>query len=322
MIKDTDKISVEVLRNSIHPTLLFSFKLSIRKDFELPIFGGGYLETSDRKRIAEVTSAGDNQMMLPLSLGNKLNHHEVVQISNEKHEIIFKVICQLDEFALSFLEKERHRNSKMEMHLFLTVQFLVLNSDIFFMRNFDDSNCKRIPAIESQLYPVSYQLVIPESRWIQEFAEPLGIGKFLLLELRLYENKSEDKIWAEAIKRSYNHVETMEKLIKQANWHGAIEKARRIAENFQFKYSEGVLVEQPNGKAELKKLFAQSHASDEAFDSFYATIKGIFEFASKFIHDKNKKGEYFTPPKPQEEDAYFVFATCVSLVNLISAKIK
>jgi hypothetical protein len=62
---------------------------------------------------------------------------------------------------------------------------------------------------------------------------------------------------------------------------------------------------------------------DSGLDDFVKSIWHIHDFASKFIHDNDKKGQNLNPiPHPQKEDAYFMYLWTMGFINLLNEKVK
>ena len=164
--------------------------------------------------------------------------------------------------------------------------------------------------------------IIPQSSWIQEYSESLKIGKFLILELNIPENDNIKHDWSEEINRAINNLLRVEAFIKEGKWYDAIESSRKISELFKFKINDGRNKIDPVKKEKLKELFTNANLSNSGFDELCSLIENLFNFISKFEHEKDVQGNWLPTPVPQKEDAYFVYSISVALVNMISNKIK
>jgi hypothetical protein len=62
--------------------------------------------------------------------------------------------------------------------------------------------------------------------------------------------------------------------------------------------------------------------SEVGFQHLLNSIYNLFEFISKYIHDKDQQQQLNPTPIPLKEDAYFAFALSVGLLNIIGKKIS
>ncbi len=70
-----------------------------------------------------------------------------------------------------------------------------------------------------------------------------------------------------------------------------------------------------------KLMFADGH-SIEGVENLHTAIWQLFEFTSKYVHEKDKTGNLKPPLVTSKEDAYFAFSICVGLLNLLGRKIS
>jgi hypothetical protein len=109
----------------------------------------------------------------------------------------------------------------------------------------------------------------------------------------------------------------METLLSEGKWEKVMETSRKIWDTFKL-YKENTKL-----KEDFKELFEKNNYSDSGLEDFIKSIWHIHDFASKFIHDNDKKGESLNPiPQPQKEDAYFMYLWTMGFVNLINEKVK
>ena len=73
---------------------------------------------------------------------------------------------------------------------------------------------------------------------------------------------------------------------------------------------------------ELTKLFTEEQHSQEGIQNLIDGIWKFFEYNSKFIHDRDKKGNLNSIPIATKEDAYFIYALGVGLLNVIGKKLS
>jgi len=162
---------------------------------------------------------------------------------------------------------------------------------------------------------------IKQSDWIKNYTAHLGIGNFLLLELEIPEKEKVPEAWIELYERVYFRLNDMKHSIQHGDWQKTLEiAARQFFEDLKF---DERFKKHREFKNELRDLFFQDQHSEQGFHEFYSGILNFFNYTSKFIHDRsNKTGELNKRPIPTKEDAYFVYALGIGLLNIIGKKLN
>ena len=72
----------------------------------------------------------------------------------------------------------------------------------------------------------------------------------------------------------------------------------------------------------IKSLLIEKQGySEEAASALTAGIGSLFDYGSKFVK-KTKRGELLPKINAEKEDAYLIYSLSVSLVNLLTQKIR
>lgn len=146
--------------------------------------------------------------------------------------------------------------------------------------------------------------------WLQDFAPKLGLGKFIVAELPIPTSITINGEFTERLNKAMEALRKMESKIQEGEWTEAVEKCRPVVELIR--------------DEEMIKLILGKHGyNEDAANSLYASIKGLFEFSSKFHHKVDKDHKTLLPiTQAEKEDAYFAYSTSIALVNLITQKIN
>lgn len=153
-------------------------------------------------------------------------------------------------------------------------------------------------------------LTIYSSQWTTDYAPAFGIGRFFTVELpdpRPAKPPSETSFGGR-LTRAVAALDKMERDVRAGHWTDCVEDSRPVME----------LLQTPS---EVKALLLADGLSEPAADELLKVIDGEFYFASKFIHELTTNKKDLSPPlTAKKEDAYFVYATAVSIVNLLGRK--
>lgn len=322
--------NVTVDKKKLHPTLSVMLFVRYERQIEMPIFTGGRMMTEDG---IVVGYAQDDHAVGYGAFISALDGNETAILersANRYAEQKFILNVPLDAKAIDHIEKIRERNKGKNVVLNFVFGFNVFQIEHNFKEKMKgmmavkirtgEPHLEAVPVLKMNCMLLNLEHSISQSQWIQNFCEGLGIGKFLLLEMRIPQVNNLHTDWKELIERACDRLEKIEVLIQKGEWYEAIEKSRKIAELFLHKEKKSV--QESVNKEKLRQLFVDANLTDKAFENFCNIIFHLFEYVSKFQHEKDHDGSYLLTPTPNREDAYFVYGLCVNLVNLISNKIK
>lgn len=165
------------------------------------------------------------------------------------------------------------------------------------------------------------QYKISQSDWINSYAKLLGIGNYLLLELNIPSKHEVEEPWSDLYDRLRLRLSEIEIANREGDWQKAMIASRQFYENLDFK--EKRLKKDKEFRDAFQELFVKDKHSLEGFQNFMTGINSFFNFTSKYFHDKDNKDGSFNPvPNPTKEDAYFVYALALGLLNIIGRKLK
>ena len=160
---------------------------------------------------------------------------------------------------------------------------------------------------------------IEQSKWVRDYAPSLKIGNFLLLELQLPEDKEISDFWHTLYSTLVFNLQDMQKNLRQGEWQQVMESARKFFEAAKI----GDKKKSGNEKMrnELDKLLKKNQHDNEGIENLHDAIWKLYEFISKYIHEKDKDGNFKPRPIAGKADAYFGYCLAVGLLNLIGSKV-
>ena len=109
----------------------------------------------------------------------------------------------------------------------------------------------------------------------------------------------------------------MRDALQNGDWEKTIYISRQFIEGLKFNTRKE---KERKFKDEFKKLFINDNFTEQGFNEFYNGINAFFNYTSKYYHDKNKIGELNSVPTPTKEDAYFLYALAIGLLNIVGKK--
>lgn len=163
--------------------------------------------------------------------------------------------------------------------------------------------------VSVKTYRTSLQPRIASSDWTHEFAPKFGLGKFAVFELPQPEILGTGSV-QERVRLAIDAARSAEDELRAGRWPAACEALRKVWEVIR-------------KDSDLEKLLVKSGYSTAAAQSFDEAVGKLFDFSSKFMHLTDKSGNPVPPQvKAEKEDAYLLFATAMSLLNLIAQKAR
>jgi hypothetical protein len=304
------KVDFNVDEQSIDPRFQFRVDFEYYENQEAPITFTGFLKSIDGKKIATVDCEQDNyntynNMGIPTV--DRVKNIEVNRNNKSRYSRIFS--AQISKQSIDYLERQRLSRPSKNVILNLELEIITLK--------FDNSEKRELKIDRQQS---TNQIEIEQSTWLKKFSSRFGIGEFLIIEFSKQNIKVGEKgkkAWVEKLDRAQTRLSEMETLLSEGKWEKVMETSRKIWDTFKL-YKENTKL-----KEDFKELFEKNNYSDSGLEDFIKSIWHIHDFASKFIHDNDKKGESLNPiPQPQKEDAYFMYLWTMGFVNLINEKVK
>jgi hypothetical protein len=304
------KVDFNVDEQSIDSRFLFRVDFEYYENQEAPITFTGFLKSIDGKKIATIDCDFDNYnpySNIGIPTVDKVRNIEVNRNNKSRYSRNFS--AGVSKQSIDYLEKQRLERPSKNVILNLELEIITLK--------FDNSE-KRELKIER--YPRTNQIEIEQSTWLKKYSSKFGIGEFLIIEFSKQNIKVKEKAkktWVDKLERAQTRLGEMETHLSEGKWEKVMETSRKIWDTFKL-YKENTKL-----KEDFKELFDKNNYSDSGLEDFIKSIWHIHDFASKFIHDNDKKGENLNPiPQPQKEDAYFMYLWTMGFINLINEKVK
>jgi len=263
-----------------------------------------------------------------------------------------KIISQLtprinyssDEIIMKYISSEQYNeNSSKAKHNKFSIQLIAELTDqkIEYITQIRESNANKSIEFTFRLYINTIKLqtnskeqgelfriktdecvdrvIINQEKWINSFSAPLGIGDYYLVELRRPSLAVNNKKWSSMISNIDENLSSMKYQLQYGDWQRTIEISRMFFENIR------IGDKRPGNqqfKIEFTNVLLGLQYDQQGVDSLFDAIRQMFEFTSKFIHEKDKQGNYKPRPIAKKEDAYFVYSLAVNLSNMMFEKIE
>ena len=247
----------------------------------------------------------------------------------------------LDQKALDHIENRRNHNPKKDVEFYIFIRMEILKTFIHLAdNNFLGLGTKETTQtnpnvnilvtsserkinhsnriLQTEIYQEKIPVKISSSDWVSDFQSNLGIGKFLVVEVRdlrdQYNKSSNTDIEEQEFKRkldnSYDILEIMNQKLCEGRWNEVIEEARKIWEL----YYKG-------NSTFLKNIMITTTSLDEnTFNNFQIGISHFFQYFSNLHHSMDKgnvKTKIFSGDK---EDAYAAYMISTSFINILANK--
>lgn len=335
--------SIKVVKSSVVPAIKLNFTVNINY-YEIPLKLTVQLYSEDNKFLANLEQ-----------INNDFNTRHIFPVlvmgkppSIVKEDYTYEMIAVLNKQVINYIEEIREKNKKNDVvfNVKATMEYLETDINIEYLEEQQTSNQnikaiiryeQRIggkPPINILTSPGSLftyhkcklsgiTIAIPSSDWRHDFQEPLGIGRFMAIEIpeldpedsNIKNIPSDIKILVDRISNSKNILKCMEKYINEGEWGRVIEESRKFFEL----YDKDV-------KRKIKEMIINSTGiSYDSATKFTTGIDNLFSYSSALHHSVSKEGndsEVNTAFTGGKEDAYLIFNLCASILNLVSNKVS
>lgn len=336
--------------NSIEP----AFRIIVKKDYELKkgsiIHVSGLLLSEDNKILSQVIDARESTVTssYPINIGDIIAQGTSTDEElNRKREQEISLIAFLTRETVNYLETIRERNPKKDviLTLRLKVRRLVPNAlvtplyekqpleytlnqkraetIIVYEQNPQySSNRKNLWVISGDTSPKFLKVEddieeiklkpIASSDWIHDYCPSFNIGKYMIIEVPLVETIVGTGELIERITDATKSLDKMREGLMACEWNRVIEDSRGVFELFR-KY----------GATWVKDILIRDGYTDMAATDLVKAIDNVFDYSSKFHHRTDVGGKTIMPEvKASKEDAYLIYTTAMSLVNLLARKTR
>ncbi len=314
--------------NFLKPTLLIDLEIEYYSSYEIFTSITGYLGIENGKKICEVKEKSNshnyNRNRQTLNFRNDVPD----TFNNSKDRMSFQLIGSLDYESIHHIESIRLKNLDKSINFYLILDITkIYQTD---KRRLDLVGAFNTAAISQEIENYHANYAIAQSDWVQKFSSPLGIGKYILVQLKTleaedlrerFQNSPYETIRVnlfEKYERIVKRLHHMEDKIKSGEWDLVLRYSREVFELLKLGDPQK---RDPQVEADLKNLFKLRNGSEVGFDEFYKGILELFKYSSKFVHELDPSLQLHDKPNARSEDAYLAYSLCISLVNLIVAKI-
>ncbi|MES2395495.1 MAG: hypothetical protein V4549_05810 [Bacteroidota bacterium] len=302
--------TVEVDTKSITPTLLITAKIDYYSLLEAPLSISGKLNAGDGKTVAlihEVHASNDDRIDIGiLSIADK----QIVESKGTRDKYTVNLSSELSPKAIEHIElwREKDPEKAVRFNFEMVVKALEIHPE-----------GNKPTRLRVKISRENGYFVIKQSDWVRRYSPLLGIGNFILLELEIPNKYEVSAEWAQLYDRLFKRLNEIEEGIRQGDWQKAMDRSRQFFE--AIKIGDGKAGHKEFEEA-LKQLFVKDHHSQDGIQNLLNSIWQFFEYNSKFIHDKDKKGNLTQIPIATKEDSYLAYSFGVGLLNIIGKKIK
>lgn len=298
--------------NSSIPALVIYFEMHYMDSEEAPISVSGRMLTDD---LCVVSNLTENYIVKGTSYELNSKESAMSGINKPVREAKwgFHITAPLSKESISHIEqiREKDNDKAVNLNFDLVVKYLLTKNKLTPIQSQTllTLNVSRLKSI----------LRIDQPTWLKTCAPYFEIGNFLLLELRIPDKVLVDDFWSELYQRLVVNINEMERYIRDGDWENVLRSSRRFYDNIKFGDSKLGHIE---FKEKFQKLMLADGHTLEGINNLFDGIWQLFEFTSKYVHDKDKAGNLKPSVVTGKEDAYFAFIICVGLLNLLGRKIS
>lgn len=304
--------TVSVDGQALSPTLVVQAELEFAYKLVVPISISGRLLSTDERVLAYLNECQinyENRFDLAVLSGEDRAKHQRERASIYSASL---TAC-LSPVAIEHLERQRDLDGEKAVRL--NVEYVVKYIDV---------KAEKVIGVGDNILGFHVKqsrnrVTISQSDWINKYANYLGVGNVLLLELQLPNDLKVNAFWKELYDILAQNVKEMENCLRSGDWFKTMICARRFYENAKIGDGKEIHNEFKN---EFMKLMIKDQHNEEGCDNLLKGIWQFFEFISKYSHEKDKKGNIKPIPIAKKEDAYFAYTASVGLLNLLGSKLN
>jgi len=308
---------IDVDTQSVQPALGISIELEYTADIEAPVCIGGRLMCSGKV----ISYISEYQMHSDAYIGLRVFNAETSQAhvnSGSKFRSFYRprLTALLSHQAVQFLDEARERHPEKSVDLY--IEFLVKSMTLPFKLPPNGVIQNEVLFAEVLVTRPAEHFTIKQSDWVNKYTEYLGIGKFILVELNI-PNTGVPKFWRSLYEKLVENLRSIEQCLKAGQWQEAMFYLRKYYENVK------IGDDKPGHqkfRSEFDKLMRDDQHGEEGIKNLYHALWQLFEFMSKYVHDKDRQGNLNVLPIAYKEDAYLGYSLAVGLLNFIGRKLN
>ncbi len=307
-------VALDVDSKSINPTLLVTCEFEYFSNWETPVSVSGELLLSDNRRATQMIW---NHLQRSLNTKLTFPNNEVQrairdQPDDNKNSIKVILSAELSPRVIDQIELLRAKDPEKAARFSANISFTSIRSET------TQRNNENEPRLGLEVGNSTFSLVSSQGEWVRKFSEPLGIGKFLLVELRLMDHMDLPKEWKEVFQHAQARLVEMEEYLRHGAWLDVISRGRMAFEAikvFDDKIENAAL------KTEFDAALLASNHDTDGISDLDKGVKGIYHYASKFVHARSKTGILKPNPIATKEDAYLMYSLCLNILNMVGSKL-
>jgi hypothetical protein len=170
--------------------------------------------------------------------------------------------------------------------------------------------------LHCELRRLRKSFTIKSSDWVNDFQEPLGLGRFLIIEvptpklnaLDMATLSGEERDFIDRLNKAYETIKEMELELRNGDWGNVVMKLRNI-ELFKVNVTKFI-----------KKMISDTTSIEEDKAGELTTaIEKLRQYASDLHHvvSSGKVKDVYTGGK---EDAYLAYLLVASITNVLTRK--
>jgi hypothetical protein len=318
--------NVVAVEKAVTPTLQFGIKLRFYEESIAVITVGGNLLSPDNALLAPLFELNQGSRNQSTPLRSPTGAPFDGQFRTEEYAFLG---AQLGQKEMDHIEDARARDPKNDVHLRiqLTVRTLIPTARTLQHQKAPGalssgpslvaSGSDRVFSILHQPQGSGFLLQnletteigcrISGTDWLKDYAPRLGLGNFTVLDIP--DPSVLPELADERFARAVKHALKARDILRAGEWEDVCEELRHVWEMLR----DLPLVQQV--------LVSDGYTSDAA-DLVDHALKDLFNLASKFVHSLDRDKRVLPEIKPKKEDAYLVFTTTMSAMNLIARKAK
>lgn len=349
--------SVAPYKESVSPAI----ELSLEEEYPnetILLKIGGRVYTEDMKLISnlnEISIKGLGQNLL-FTYEVRVPRLGDTNWNKSTFRIQVRLYFMLNKEALDYIENVRQKNQYKDVVLNFQFDVLTLQPDIF-IGNFQVRQLGQTPSQSQPLQVItvppqgtgysgnlneqilisrtgqmifkyslnmaSKRYTIKASDWVNKFQRDLGVGKFMIVEIKEPEltdaQTAQLSGWQKELSKRINRAKEalvkMEKKLREGDWAETVNEARFIYEVFDIrKYPEDM-------HREINEFFETTYSGPEtAIKNLEDAITNLFKYASGLHHAISSSEDGKTVKEPYvgtKEDAYMIYMLSVSLTNIV-----
>lgn len=321
-----DAVTVAVDKAALGPGLTFHVCVDYQDGREALLGVAGTLHAADGKRLAMLTEIGTTgQFELAASDGNgggsvrrhivsivadlnerAVDHIEVLRSANKKGDVILELSLTIRTLqsnatiaSVTLDPDARSQSGQNLVYKFTASRKLSGQADLWLLSGDGRATFARVHS-EPRRCPVT----IRGSDYAHDFAPVWHGHEFLVCEIPTPpELTGEDATIAAALAKA----KESRKYLNAGEWDDAVRCLRGVWE----------LLKKPGM---LTTALTKDGCPEDAAKSLEASAQAQFTFASKFAHAADRSGNLNPEVHARKEDAYHVYSTAMTLLNLVARK--